>query len=106
MRNNKTSSQSLQKLFTKSVTRLQAGDIFHAKKGFIQLTRKLPDSAVVWYNLGLCHQHLGQHDKAITAYLKSLRIKPNQIDGWVNIGISYLELNQMEKAEEASPKIP
>ncbi len=101
MRNNKTSSQSLQKLFTKSVTRLQAGDIFHAKKGFIQLTRKLPDSAVVWYNLGLCHQHLSQHDKAITAYLKSLRIKPNQIDGWVNIGISYLELNQMEKAEEA-----
>ena len=101
MRNNKTSSQSLQKLFTKSVTRLQAGDIFHAKKGFIQLTRKLPDSAVVWYNLGLCHQHLGQHDKAITAYLKSLRIKPNQIDGWVNIGISYLELNQMGKAEEA-----
>ena len=101
MRNNKTSSQSLQILFTKSVTRLQAGDIIHAKKGFIQLTRKLPDSAVVWYNLGLCHQHLGQHDKAITAYLKSLRIKPNQIDGWVNIGISYLELNQMEKAEEA-----
>ena len=92
---------SLQTLFTKSVTCLQAGDIIHARKGFIQLTRKLPDSAVVWYNLGLCHQHLERHDKAITAYLKSLRIKPSQIDGWVNIGISYLELNQMEKAEEA-----
>ena len=101
MRNNKTSSQSLQKLFTQSVTCLQAGGIIQAKKGFIQLTRKLPDSAVVWYNLGLCHQHLDQNNKAITAYLKSLRINPNQIDCWVNIGISYLELNQMEKAEEA-----
>ena len=101
MRNKKTSPQSLQTLFTQSVTCLQVGDIAQAKKGLIQLTRKLPNSAVVWYNLGLCYQHLGQHDKAVTVYLKSLGINPNQIDGWVNIGISYLELNQMEKSEEA-----
>ncbi len=92
-------SKSLQTLFTESVACLQAGDIIQAKKGLIQLTRKLPDSAVVWYNLGLCYQHQNQHGKAVTVYLKSLGINPNQIDGWVNIGISYLELNQMEKAE-------
>ena len=97
-------SKSLQILFTQSVACLQSGDIIQAKKGMIQLTRKLPDSAVVWYNLGLCHQHLGQHDKALRAYLKSLGINPNQIDGWVNIGISYLELNQMERAEHAVRK--
>ncbi len=99
-----SSANSLQTLFTQSVTCLQAGDIAQAKKGLIRLTRKLPDSAVVWYNLGLCYQHLGQHDKAITTYLKSLGINPNQIDGWVNIGISYLQLNQMEKAEHATRK--
>ncbi len=97
-------SKSLQTLFTRSVACLQAGDIIQAKKGLIQLTRKLPDSAVVWYNLGLCHQYLEQHNKAITVYLKSLGIKPNQMDGWVNIGISYLELNQMERAEHAVRK--
>ena len=97
-------SKSLQILFEKSVTCLQEGDVLLAKKGFIQLTRKLPDSAVVWYNLGLCHQHLGQHDKAIATYLKSLGINPNQMDGWVNIGISYLELNRMERAEYATRK--
>ncbi len=104
MGNSNNSSQSLQKLFTQSVTCLQAGDIIQAKKGLIQLTRKLPGSAAVWYNLGLCHQQSDQHDKAVTAYLKSLRINPNQIDAYVNIGISYLELNQMEKAKEAVRK--
>ncbi len=94
-----SSASSLQALFTQSVTCLQAGDIVSAKKGLIRLTRKLPDSAAVWYNLGLCYQHQNQHGKAVTAYLKSLGINPSQTEATVNIGISYLQLNQVEKAE-------
>ncbi len=97
-------SESLQKRFTRSTAFLQAGDIAAARKGFVRLSKQLPHSAAVWYNLGLCHQHLGQYEPAIAACLKSLKIKPGQIEGWVNIGIAYLELDQLEKSEQAIRK--
>ena len=92
------SQQHLQKLFQKAATNLQSGNVSGALKGFEKLSKQLPESAVIWYNLALCYQHSGQHSKASNAYSKSLAVNAQQPDGWINLAISQKELRQSDKA--------
>ncbi len=94
------SANALQKLFEKSITKMQQGKAVEARSGFIKLSRQLPHSAVVWYNLGLCHQHLGSHPFAVDCYKKCLQLSPTQLDAMTNLGISYNELGKFAQAEE------
>ena len=97
----KQSTAFLQKNFKKAVNHLQQGDIPVANRAFLKLSRQLPQSAAIWYNLGICQQHLEIHAKAATSYRKSLSINPKQVDAWVSLGIAYKELLQIDKAQES-----
>lgn len=93
-----SASDKLNSLFTKATLQLQQGKVTSAKKGFIKLTRLAPKSPVVWYNLGLSHQHLNEHPNAIIAYKKTLKLDANSVDAMVNLGASYQLLNQLDSA--------
>ncbi len=99
-----SSANHLQKTFEKAARNLQSGNIQDARKGFIKLSKQLPNSAVIWYNLGLCQQHVKNHLKAVEAYQQCLELAPNQVDAWANLGISQKELNDYEKAEASIAK--
>ena len=99
-----SSSNHLKKTFEKAAQNLQSGNIQDARKGFIKLSKQLPDSAVIWYNLGLCQQFVENHQKAVEAYQQCIKLVPNQVDAWANLGISQKELNNYDKAEEAIGK--
>lgn len=91
-------------LFAKSARRLQQGDAAGARKGLLKVVKQVPGSAVAWYNLGLSHQHLGEHDRAVAAYRKVVGINPDFPDGWVNLGVSYKALGQSEEAAAAAER--
>ncbi len=95
----------------RSAQLLQQGDAAAAKKGLLKVTKKLPNSAgwgeiisAAWYNLALSHQHLNEHQKAVTAYRKTVDLKSDFIDGWINLGMSHKELGNLEQAEKAAQK--
>ncbi len=101
---NNNNQQHFQKLFKKAATRLQSGEVAEAKKLFIQLSKKAPNSIAIWYNLGLCHQHLQQHARAVEIFEKALQLERSSADAWVNLGISYKELGDTKKAIDAANK--
>jgi tetratricopeptide (TPR) repeat protein len=88
----------IEALFAKSARRLQQGDAAGARKGLLKVVKQSPGSAVAWYNLGLCHQHLNEHAKAVGAYGKVVGIKPDFVDGWVNLGLSQKALDRTQDA--------
>ena len=100
----KSSAQKAQKLFVEAATRLQNGDAAGARRGLEKVSRMVPNSAAVWYNLALAGQHLGLHSKAIREYEKSLRISPAQVDALVNLGVSYKHLGDSGAAMESAQK--
>ena len=100
----KSSAQKAQKLFADAATKLQRGDAAGARRGLEKVSRMAPNSAAVWYNLGLAGQHLGLHSKAIREYEKSLRITPDQVDALVNIGLSYKHMENADAARKAVEK--
>jgi tetratricopeptide (TPR) repeat protein len=95
------SSSHLQKKFSSAVSYLQAGNFNAASKQFLKLSKQIPHSAVVWYNLGLCQQNLEKHTKAIDAYTQCLKITPENVEAWINLGISYKEIFNLPKSEDA-----
>ncbi|MXY65549.1 MAG: tetratricopeptide repeat protein [Gammaproteobacteria bacterium] len=99
-----SSAQKAQKLFADAATKLQRGDAAGARRGLEKVSRMAPNSAAVWYNLGLAGQHLGLHSKAIREYEKSLRITPDQVDALVNIGLSYKHMENADAARKAVEK--
>lgn len=89
-------------LFAKAARRLQQGDAAGAKHALLKVVKQIPDSAVAWYNLGLSHQHLDEHSKAVSAYKKAVETKPDFIDAWVNMGLSYKAMGYKEDAKSAA----
>ncbi len=94
----------IESLFMQSAQLLQQGDAVAAKKGLLKVVKKLPKSAAAWYNLGLSHQYLNEHQKAVSAYRKTVDLKSDFVDGWINLGLSYKELGNLEQAERAAQK--
>ncbi len=86
--------------FKRAAISLQEGNATAAKYGFRKVSKYAPDIFAVWYNLALSHQYLGEHEKAISAYKKSIRLDSNNIDARINLGISHKFLNQLPQAIE------
>ena len=93
-----------QALFVKAAKRLQQGDALGAKQGLLKVVKQVPESAVAWYNLGLSHQHLGEHEKAIAVYNRVVKMKPDFVDGWVNLGMSYQAIGDAQQAQAAATR--
>jgi len=98
MKNQTAFPDYLRPVFNKAALALQNGNAEAAKRGFVKVTRKVKNNALVWYNLGLSHQHLGDHRSAIPAYRKAIAIDSGMLDAMINLGISYKFLGKTEEA--------
>lgn len=97
-------SRQIEAQFKKAALALQGGDARAAKQGFLKVTRKLPNSAAAWYNLGLSYQHLDDHDRAISALRKTLALNPGNADAWVNLGLSQKQAGDADSARASADK--
>ena len=57
-------------------------------------------------NLGQIYKDLGQPDKALSATLKSLELKPDNPDAHMNLGGIHKDLGQLDQALAATLKSP
>ncbi len=92
------SPQKVQKLFVEAATWLQKGDAARARRGLEKVVKMAPKSAAAWYNLALAAQHLGQHQKAVKEYTKSLALDPAQVEAVINLALSHKALGQEKEA--------
>lgn len=97
-------SKQIETRFRNAAAALQRGDALKARQEFAKLTKKLPGSAPVWYNLGLSCQHLGKHDQAVSAYRKALARDADAVEAWVNLGLSYKHLDDAQSARDAAQR--
>jgi len=59
------------------------------------------DNAEVYYLIGCCHSGMQRYKKAIKAYKKAIRIKPDYPAALNNLGASYSALKRYSKAVKA-----
>ena len=67
----------------------------------IEATKATPDNIQAWTQLGHFYFDSGNHDKAITAYEKSLALDPNRPDVWTDLGVMYRRTGNPKKAIES-----
>jgi cytochrome c-type biogenesis protein CcmH/NrfG len=77
-----------------------AAQIFELEK----MTKENPDDAAAWTNLGNLYFDTGNHQKAITAYTRSLELNPNNANVMTDLGVMYRRSGQPKKAIEAFGK--
>ena len=65
---------------------------------FNEITSYKKNDVLFFYNLGLIHSHLCNHQFAVETYKRALTIKPNDADTLVNLGCSLVDLNSYEDA--------
>ena len=58
-----------------------------------------------WFNKGITHSRLGQHEEALEAYNKAIEIKPEYQDAWYNKGIVLYNLDRHEEALRTFEKV-
>jgi hypothetical protein len=96
----------------------QGEDLFHKEKKYAeaiavyqQVYEKYPDMNIAEHALmmiGLSHRRLGQHDKEIEAYEKTVSEYPD-LKGWIEatwfyLGRAYMDIGEKEKALDAFEK--
>lgn len=68
-------------------------------------TQTNPDNVQAWVQLGHAYFDSGQHDKAITAYVKSLELLPGDTNVMTDLGVMYRRAGNPEKAIETFDEV-
>lgn len=71
---------------------------------FEQAVREEPKFAEAYFNIGYCHDELGEHQKAVNAFKKAIQLKPDFIEAYYNLGIAFDELKQFQESIVAYSK--
>lgn len=83
---------------TQAETALQKGDFATAQPLLEKAVAEHPDSYVAWFDLGYVCKGLGQIDKAINAYRKSVVANPDVFESNLNLGILLAREGQNPEA--------
>ena len=59
-----------------------------------------PANPLLWLNLGIAQQRIGEYQSALDSFQRSLNINSDLADAWGAMGLIYYELEHYEKAEE------
>jgi len=81
-----------------------AGDYVNAIECYKNAARVKPDSAEVYFNLGLAYDKAGNVEDAIKAYEVSIQLDPKISVTYCNLGFSYKDLGDHKKAIECFKK--
>ena len=78
---------------------IKTGDYRDALDTFGILDELEPESYRIRFNTGLCHQHLAEHDQALTAYELALDIEETSAV-WNNMGLVYDAMGDKIEAKD------
>ncbi len=82
----------------KGRARLEAGDYPAAARAFARATRRIRDSAPLYYNLGTAYHHMGRYDAAVSAFEAALRIDPHHRASGEHLGLTLVSLKDYDTA--------
>ncbi|HEX8032021.1 MAG TPA: FG-GAP-like repeat-containing protein, partial [Vicinamibacterales bacterium] len=77
---------------------IQAQDLAGARDTLLDATRRQPQDARAWYNLGLAYRTLGESDAAIDAFERVAQIDRNDADTLYFLGRLHAQAGRYEQA--------
>lgn len=80
--------------YTSGVSLMLTKKYTKAIANFEQAIQEEPQFAEAYFNIGYCHDELGEHQKAVTAFKKAIQLKPDFVEAHYNLGIAFDELKQ------------
>jgi tetratricopeptide (TPR) repeat protein len=80
---------------------LEGGNFKEAIPFLEQLSRAHPESAPVFFNLGIAYSELTQFDEAIIRLKRAVALDPGHAHAWTGIGVAYQRSGKIPQALEA-----
>ena len=77
---------------------LEAGDYPGAARALSRATRRIHDSAPLYYNLGTAYHQMGRYDAAVSAFEAALRIDPGHRASDEHLALTLIRLAAYDKA--------
>jgi tetratricopeptide (TPR) repeat protein len=59
-----------------------------------------PENPLLWLNLGIAQQRIGEYEEALDSFQRALYIDDSLADAWGSMGLIYYELEQFDSSEE------
>jgi tetratricopeptide (TPR) repeat protein len=76
----------------------QKGEYGAALGAFEKAVELKPDSAEALFNLGACHEAIGDPARAVNYYRTVLELTPDDADCYANLGTSFIKMYYREKS--------
>jgi len=93
-------ANSSQGLFKRGLAAFEKGDYSAAGESLSAASKEISDSSVLFYTLGLAHLHLGDMDKALAAFNKTLEIDTAHYEAIICLGQIAYHKNELVTAQE------
>jgi tetratricopeptide (TPR) repeat protein len=87
-----------QAAFSEGLTWVQNGEYGAALGAFEKAVELKPNSTGALFNLGACHEAIGDPARAINIYRSVLALSPNDADCYANLGTCYIKMYYREKS--------
>ncbi len=84
--------------YAEGLRRVERNEIGLALGAFERAVALKPNSLEASFNLGACHEALGDPMQAIGVYRRILGVHPNDADCYHNLGTSYIKLYHRENS--------
>jgi tetratricopeptide (TPR) repeat protein len=86
------------KLFEQGIQAMDKGDFLLAKTNFRKVVTRFPDSPEANYNLGLIFERMGDPNRAVSLYLRTLDANPFFKEAHYNLAIIYEQKGLLNQA--------
>ena len=77
---------------------LQQNRLREALATHLDALKHRPGESRPLFNVGVCHQMLGQHQQAVEFYKKALTMQPDYINAQYNLALAYQDSNDLAQA--------
>ncbi len=84
--------------YAKAVTQLREGDVASAEKMLMKLTKRQPELAGPWLNLGHLHLRQGDEEAAREAFMQALEANPQSCHAHTQLGVLLRRAGEFEAA--------
>jgi tetratricopeptide (TPR) repeat protein len=71
----------------------------------LEASRRMPERARVWYNLGNMYQYYGENDLAEKAFRKTIDLEPENIDYHYNLLRHFVAIGDLKSAKQYASEI-